>query len=50
MAIGLRLGQRLLGGRHGHAPDGSGGHLVRPALCEVVGAIYPIWTPALSHE
>ncbi|HZM80876.1 MAG TPA: class I SAM-dependent methyltransferase [Candidatus Limnocylindrales bacterium] len=39
MAFRLKLGQRLVGGRHGHAPDGSGGHIVRPKLYETVGAI-----------
>jgi ubiquinone/menaquinone biosynthesis C-methylase UbiE len=35
----MGLGQRFLGGPHGHATDGSGGHIVRPRLYELVAAV-----------
>lgn len=35
----MGLGQKLLGGPHGHAGDGSGGHITRPRLYEAFGAI-----------
>jgi ubiquinone/menaquinone biosynthesis C-methylase UbiE len=35
----MGLGTRLLGGLHGHAKDGSGGHIRRPRLYEGMAAI-----------
>jgi hypothetical protein len=35
----MGLGQKFLGGPHGHADDGSGGHITRPRRYEYVAAI-----------
>lgn len=35
----MGLGQKYLGGPHGHADDGSGGHIIRPRRYEYVAAI-----------
>ncbi|MFN2494723.1 MAG: class I SAM-dependent methyltransferase [Pseudonocardiaceae bacterium] len=35
----MGLGQRFLGGPHGHADGGSGGHIIRPRLYECAAAI-----------
>ncbi|NUT35314.1 MAG: class I SAM-dependent methyltransferase [Hamadaea sp.] len=35
----MSLGQRLMGERRGHADDGSGGHITRPRVYEIAGAL-----------
>jgi ubiquinone/menaquinone biosynthesis C-methylase UbiE len=35
----MGLGQRFLGGPHGHADDGSGGHITRPGWYELAAAV-----------
>lgn len=35
----MGLGQRLLGGSHGYADDGSGGHIIHPRRYEIAAAI-----------